>query len=201
MEDILHYMRTEPPLLAPIFRSAAQARLLSLVLLEEDHISVTDAALRSGIAYPTAHREIARLLEAGIFTQRQIGRTRLISANQDSPLVEPLRQILAVTSGPAAMLRVRLEGVAGVESAFLYGSFASRLAGERGPAPNDIDVMVLGSPDVARVYDECAAVEQVVHRPVNPTIMTLEEWGGHSGFVESVRDGSTVLLVGRLPWD
>ncbi|GAA0975709.1 hypothetical protein GCM10009562_18380 [Nocardioides aquaticus] len=39
--------------------------------------------------------------------------------------------------------------------------------------PHDIDVMVLGEPDVDAVYEACARVEAAVHRPVNPTILTL----------------------------
>src|SRR6478752_10502327 len=66
MEDNLSYMRTEAPLLAPIFRSDGQARLLSTLLLTGDELSVTDLAKRAGLAYPTVHREVARLVDAGI---------------------------------------------------------------------------------------------------------------------------------------
>jgi hypothetical protein len=41
MEDDLSYMRTEAPLLAPIFRSDGQARLLSTLLLTADEKSIT----------------------------------------------------------------------------------------------------------------------------------------------------------------
>ena len=64
MEDSLSYMRTEAPLLAPIFRSDGQARLLSTVLLTGDELSLTDLAERAGLAYPTAHREVGRLLDS-----------------------------------------------------------------------------------------------------------------------------------------
>ena len=66
MEDKLSYMRTEAPLLAPIFRSDGQARLLSTLLLTGDELSLTDLAERAGLAYPTAHREVGRLLDSGI---------------------------------------------------------------------------------------------------------------------------------------
>jgi hypothetical protein len=52
------------------------------------------------LAYPTAHREVARLVDAGILSERQVGRTRLIRANDESPLVHPLREILTVATGP-----------------------------------------------------------------------------------------------------
>jgi hypothetical protein len=200
MEDNPSYMRTETPLLAPIFRSDGQARLLAVLLLGDDESSVTDLANRAGLAYPTAHREVARLIEAGILVERSIGRTRLIGANPDSPLTSPLREILVVSAGPAALLTEELGRIADVESAFLYGSFAARLLGVEGQAPNDIDVMVIGTPVVNEVYEVCTRVEAAVHRPVNPTILTLAELSEQSGFLDSVRSGPTVLLIGELPW-
>ena len=68
-------MRTEAPLLAPIFRSDGQARLLSALLLTGDELSITDLSTRADLAYPTAHREVARLLDAGILSERQVGRS------------------------------------------------------------------------------------------------------------------------------
>lgn len=200
MEDNLSYMRTAAPLLAPIFRSDGQARLLAVLLLGDDELSVTDLAHRADLAYPTAHREVARLLEAGILTERRVGRTRLIRANHDSPLTGPLREILIVSAGPAALLTEELGRIAGVESAFLYGSFAARLLGIEGATPNDIDVMVIGTPDVNEVYEGCTRVEAAVHRPVNPTILTAAELAEQSGFLDSVRSGSIVSVVGELPW-
>jgi DNA-binding transcriptional ArsR family regulator len=200
MEGNLSYMRTEAPLLAPIFRSDGQARLLSTVLLTGDELSLTDLAERSGVAYPTAHREVGRLLDAGILSERQVGRTRLIRANGQSPLVGPLREILTIATGPAVILAEELARIDGIESAFLYGSFAARMLGAAGPAPHDIDVMVLGEPDVDAVYEACTRVESAVHRPVNPTILTPEEFAAPSGFLDNVRRGPTVAVMGELPW-
>ena len=200
VEDNLSYMRTEAPLLAPIFRSDGQARLLSTLLLTGDELSITDLAKRAGLAYPTAHREVARLVDAGILSERQVGRTRLIRANGESPLVDPLREILTVATGPVVMLAEELARIDGIESAFLYGSFAARMLGDAGPAPHDIDVMVLGQPDVDAVYEACARIEAAVHRPVNPTILTPEEFAAPSAFLDNVRSGPAFAVIGELPW-
>ena len=200
VEDNLRYMRTEAPLLAPIFRSDGQARLLSTLLLTGDELSVTDLAERAGLAYPTAHREVARLEGAGILSERQVGRTRLIRSNGDSPLVAPLREILTIATGPAVLLAEELARIDGIESAFLYGSFAARMLGQAGPAPRDIDVMVLGEADVDEVYEACSRTEAAVHRPVNPTILTTEEFAAPSLFLDNVRSGPAVAVIGELPW-
>ncbi|MGC1207538.1 MAG: helix-turn-helix domain-containing protein [Ornithinimicrobium sp.] len=193
-------MRTEAPLLAPIFRSDGQARLLSDLLLTGDELSITDLAARAGLAYPTVHREVARLLDAGILSERQVGRTRLIRANDESAMVGPLREILRVATGPVVMLAEELGRVDGIESAFVYGSFAARMLGDAGPAPRDIDVMVLGKPDVDAVYEACTRIEAAVHRSVDPTILTPEEFAESSGFLENVRSGPSVVVIGELPW-
>jgi len=193
-------MRTEAPLLAPVFRSDGQARLLSTLLLANDELILTDLADQAGLAYPTAHREGARLLDAGILTERQVGRTRLIRANAESPLVAPLREILTIAHGPVALLASELSAIDGVASAFLYGSFAARVQGVDGPAPHDIDVMVIGTPDVDLVYEACTRVEAAVRRPVNPTVLTAEEFAEHSGFLDDVRSSPVVPVVGELPW-
>lgn len=85
--------------------------------------------------------------EAGILIERQVGRTRLIRGNPSSPIAAPLREMLVVTAGPVVLLAEEFESIAGIEVAFLYGSFAARLLGVAEAAPNDIDVMVLGSPE------------------------------------------------------
>lgn len=200
MEDNLSYMRTEAPLLAPVFRSDGQARLLATLLLTGDERSVTDLAERVGLAYPTVHREVVRLLDAGILSERHVGRTRLIRANNESPLVGPLREILTVATGPVVMLAEEFGRIDGIESAFLYGSFAARMVGDSGPAPQDIDVMVLGEPDVGAVYEACARVEAAVHRAVNPTILTPDEFAAPSAFLNNVRGGPVVAVIGEPRW-
>ena len=193
-------MRTEAPLLAPIFRSGGQARLLAELLLTGDELSLTDLAERIDLAYATVHREAERLLDAGILRERQVGRSRLMSANPDSPIVDPLRQILLVSTGPKVLLTEALRQVEGITSAFIYGSFAARLTGAPGPPPQDVDVMVVGAPDVDAVHDACDTVQDLIGRPVNPTILSPAETRKRTAFLTEVAASPTVLLIGELPW-
>lgn len=199
-DNNLRHMRTEAPLLAPVFRSEGQARLLAVVLLGADELSITDLAERAHLAYPTAHREVARLLNAGILVERVVGRSRLVRANPESPLTAPLREILLVATGPVTLLAEEFATVPGVEAVFLYGSFAARMRGVEGPAPHDVDVMVVGSPDAGAVFDACERVERLVGRPVNPTIITREELQRSTGFLDHVRSSPIVPVMGDVPW-
>lgn len=199
-DNNLQYMRTQAPLLAPVFRSEGQARLLSVVLLGPGEMSITDLAERAHLAYPTAHREVARLLSAGILDERVVGKSRLVRANPESPLTAPLREILLVATGPVTLLAEELATVSGVEAVFLYGSFAARMRGVEGPAPQDIDVMVIGSPEAGAVFDACERVERLVGRPVNPTIVSRAELRHRSGFLDHVRSNPIVPVLGEVPW-
>jgi len=71
-----------------------------------------------------------------------------------------LREILRVATGPVVVLAEELADIEGIESAFVYGSFAARVQGEPGPAPHDIDLVVVGQPDVDAVYEACTRVER-----------------------------------------
>jgi len=51
-----------------------------------------------------------------------------------------------------------------------------------------------------RHAEACTRVESAVHRPVNPTILTPEEFAASSGFLDNVRSGSAVAVIGELPW-
>lgn len=200
MEDIIRYMRTEPPLMAPIFRSDGQAQLLSALMLDDRERSLTELSEHTHLAYPTIHREVARLLQAGILAERQAGRTRLVRADQNSPLFAPLREILLISTGPVVLLREEFSQIPGIDAAFLHGSFAARMRGVDGPSPNDIDVMVIGEPTPDEVYDACERVEEAVHRPVNPTIVTRTEFDRDSGFHAHVRNSPVIPVIGEPPW-
>ena len=124
----------------------------------------------------------------------------MIRGNSDSPLVPPIREILTIAAGPVPELQRELGEIRGIVSVFIYGSFAARMRGNEGPSPRDIDVMIIGQPTPNEVYEACERVEQVVHRPVNPTILASDEWAEESGFSQTVRSGPTVPVLGETLW-
>lgn len=198
MESSIHFMRTPPPVLAPLFRSDAQARLLAELLLPDDELSLAALAERAGLTYPTVHREVSRLLDAGLLVERRVGNVRLVRGNRESPLLAPIRAVLLVVTGPVVLLQEELARIPGIEVAFLFGSFAARATGVPGPAPNDIDLMVIGTPAAPEVYRACRTVSDQVGRVVNPTIMAAQEWGSSTGFVEDVRRHPVVEVLGEV---
>ena len=141
-------MRTSAPPLLPIFRSELQGRLLALLYADPDRghtISELANALSAHVA--TVQREVARLEEAGILESARVGKSRVVRPNLRSPYAEDLGSLVIKAFGPARVLGSALSKIPGVEEAFVFGSWADRHAGVRGPAPADVDVLVIGRPD------------------------------------------------------
>lgn len=164
-----------PPLL-PIFRSLQQAELLALLLGDPDlEVSLTDLAARTGVPYPSVHREVERAVAAGIVVSRKIGNTRLVRANVESPYYAGLADVLTKAFGVPAVLAQALGSIEGINEAFVYGSWASRRAGDEGKRPvGDIDVLVLGSPDRDGLYAALQRAEERLGRPVQVTIRAAD---------------------------
>src|SRR5579859_1485806 len=154
-------MRSAPSALLPILRSQVAGELLALLYLHlEDEYSLTEAANAIGANLNAVHYEAAKLSEGGLISTRKRGNLRLIKAVADSPLTRPLTDLLAVTYGPLPVLTDLIADVEGISEAYIYGSWAARYRGEPGPVPVDVDVLVVGTPDLDGL-DEVAEKAQL----------------------------------------
>lgn len=176
-------MQAPPPPLMPLLRSRLQAELLTLVLLTPgQEWSLTELADRAGTSVSSAQREMSRAEEAGVVSSRRLGNTRLVSAAA-SPLTDPLTELLLRSFGPRQVVAEELAGLAGVEAAYLFGSWAARYAGQPGPAPADIDLLVIGRPDRDDLDDAVQRAGLRLAREVNATVRSAEWWrDGGDGF-------------------
>lgn len=189
-------MRRQAPPLLPIFRSQLQGELLAAVLLGSEERSISDLAAVLQAPVPTVAREVARLAEAGLLTSRRVGTARLVRADQSSPLIEPLTELVLRTFGPASVIAHEFADLDGIERVDIFGSWAARYRGEAGPPPGDIDVLVVGSSDPDDVYDAAIRVERVLGREVNAVVVTADRWNeGHDAFLRQIRDRPRVLVL------
>ena len=169
-------MRSKAPALFPVFRSRAQAEILAVTLLHpEREQTITDLA-RLRIPLATVSDEVARLLGADLFTVRKVGRANLLRPNVGNRVVGPLTEIVLATMGPHLVVQEAFAGLQGVERLLIFGSWAARYHDEAGPPPNDLDVLLVGTPNRAEVYEAAETVEQRTGMPVNPVIASARRW-------------------------
>jgi len=176
----------------PIFRSPEQERLLGeLFVFADQPISLSELSARAGTSLGGTHKEVERLEASGLVRSTTRGRNRLIEADPMSPVYQELRGLLLKTLGPESLLRSALSDIDGIEEAFIYGSWAD--PARRTAA--DIDVLVVGDPEVGAVYDAASDLERVAGRPVNVTIRSPAEWAQADGaFERAVKSGPRIEL-------
>jgi len=170
-------MKSGPPPLLPLLRSRIQAEVLTTVLLApEREWSLTELAGVVDASVATVQREMKRAEEAGVVVSRKLGNARLVRADPGGVLTEPLTELLLRSFGPKTVLSDSLRDVRGVDAAYLFGSWAARYEGQRGPVPHDIDVLVIGRPDRDQLDDAVAEAERRLARPVQTTIRRASWW-------------------------
>ncbi len=156
---------------------------------------VREAARRVGASAPAVAEELSRLATAGILSTERIGRSLVYSVNERSPIVPELRSLVRKTIGVEGQLRSALEGLPGVEAAYVFGSRAS---GRETPQ-SDVDLLVVGAPDRAALAERLAQVEEAIGRDINLVQVTGDDLERHrtgpSPFWKSVLAGPLHPLV------
>src|SRR5574341_1161117 len=105
-------MRSGAPSLLPIFRSQHQAELLTAMLLHPDRqYTLTELSTKLQAPVTTLQREVGRLVEAGLLTERRIGRSRLLAANPANRYAGPLTQLVALAFGPIVVVEEEYRGI------------------------------------------------------------------------------------------
>lgn len=190
-------MRSAAPALLPIFRSRLQADILAALLLNpKREYSLTDLAQRFDAPLSTVHGEVNRLTKAGLLLRRNIRRSVLVQANSANRLVEPLAELLFLSWGPLQVVADEFEELTGAERVLIFGSWAARYLERPGLPPHDLDVLVVGQPTRAAVYD---AADQAQHRlgmPVNPVIRTADAWSEATDpLIKQIQSGPYVMVL------
>ena len=86
--------------------------------------------------------------------------------------------------------------MAGIRRAFIFGSWARRFSGEAGDPPRDVDVVVIGEPDVDEIYTACQRTARIIGQEVNPVVLTPTEWKHkRSGFLGQLDRSHLVEIV------
>lgn len=158
---------------------------------------VRELARQLGRSATMVGEELAGLERAGILTSERIGRARRYRVDEDSPFAAEIRSLVQKTIGVEARVREALAGLAGVEEAFLFGSYAR--GSDR--ATSDLDLLVVGSMDQELLSERLSESERDLGRDINvvtystPELDRLVKRG--DPFVRGVLDGPRVPILGR----
>jgi predicted nucleotidyltransferase/predicted transcriptional regulator with HTH domain len=178
-------------------RSKVRQRILALLFERpERRLHLRGIARAVAASAGTTARELDRLVDSGLVLRSAEGSQVYFQADRQSPLFESVRTIVQRTIGGPAVIRRHLIGLSGIERAFVYGSHAR---GSDVTAASDIDLMIIGKPDVDELTDRAAAVERDLGRPLNYTILSDDELRQRrlrgDRFIASVDSGPSLTVL------
>lgn len=142
-------------------------------------------------------RELKRLEREGLLTSEVEGRQTYYALNPRYRYLKPVFALLEGTIGIRPSITSALERVEGIESAFLYGSFAN----DQADSASDIDLLLIGKPDSSRLATEVFSLEKMLKREIHYIVVEPRELTrrltGNDPFLTDVWKGKRVQLIGK----
>ncbi len=180
-----------------IFGSRIRAKILGWLFTHPDEsFFVRQIALILKEDPTNVSREMAKLEELGILRSKRTGNLKHFQTNQECPFFEELKGLVLKTSGVAGRIRASLEKLAGIEFAFIYGSYAK---GEE-KADSDVDLLIIGDVDMDRLDSTLGKLEKTLGREINYVLYSMEECKSKKktkdGFLMDVLSGKKIMLAG-----
>ena len=150
-----------------------------------------------GYSAGSIRRELLRFQKDNLFNIEKIGNLIYYSLNTKHPLFEELKSIISKTVGIEGSLRKILLPIRQIKIAFIYGTFASK--GQK--ATSDVDLMIIGNPDISNLNEKIAGLEKKLKREINTTIYSWEEYKtkkkAESGFILDLLKNPKIMLIGK----
>src|SRR3954469_12800891 len=116
-----------PEPLVELFSSRVRAAVLAL-FLSRPHLgfSLTDLSRRLGLPVSSLQHECYKLTRLGLLRDERVGKARLYHPDPTWPLLEPLTALTMRSVPLNEALRGAVEGVPGIDDAWISGDLASR---------------------------------------------------------------------------
>ena len=198
-----HASSSTPKSSSGLLASPALCRLVThFVLHPQADLHFHGLKRVTGLPNRSLQLELARLERLGLIMRKADGRLVRYVVQADVPRWRALREMIRQFVEPADVLRVALANVAGIEVAFVYGSFARR---HDVHPDSDVDVFVV-SPQIDQssmrtaVAAELLEVSGLLHREVNASRYTPSKLAvkiaGHSRFISNVLAGDKDWIIG-----
>jgi hypothetical protein len=187
-----------PEPLAELFSSRVRAAVLALVL-PRPHLrfSLTDLSRRLGLPVSSLQHECYKLTRLGLLRDERVGNARLYCPDPSWPLLEPLTALTVRAMPLEEALRGAVEGVPGIDGAWVSGDLGSRSA--------PVYVVIVGSLGVEEldgVFDRCrgALVPVAGASRIELAYFRPADWEARLArgdpFATALRDGDGIALCG-----
>lgn len=141
-----------------------------------------------------AKRELDRLAGGGMLAMAKVGNASVYRLDKSFAFHKEMSAIVRKTMGAEEGLRKVLGPLEGIKAAFIFGSYAE---GEITPK-SDIDIMIIGTPDMARLNKAINSLEKKLKRPIQYVVYPQKEFKEKKsyGFVKNVMARKKTFILG-----
>ena len=141
-------------------------------------------------------RELKNLEALGLLISEKQGNLKYYSVNENFFLYPELKAIIFKTTGVQGLLKESLERLKGIETAFIYGTYATGKESES----SDVDIMVIGKADLTELNEVISDLEEKLNREINYMCFDQEEFKERrkagDAFINEVLSGEKIMLKG-----
>ena len=180
-----------------LFSSRIRIKLLDAFLsLPNARFYVRELQRNTSEDIRNIHRELQNLEALGLLRSEIQGNQKYYSVNEDFFLYPELKAIIFKTTGVQGLLKEVINKVNKIEIAFIYGSYAESRESES----SDVDVFIIGKPDLEELDELFNKSEEKLNREINYVCFDRNEIekkrrDGNS-FIMEVLEGKKIILKG-----
>jgi len=180
-----------------IFNSKAREAIFRLYFTNPDkEYYLRELERELSIPVSIIRKELLTLEQSGMFRLSKKGNLCYYSLNKDYPLYNELKKIVFKTVGVQGALARLLSSLDGIETAFIYGSYAKNKV----HAKSDIDLFIIGSIDEDALLPGISNLEKILHRNINYNLYSKRDFDKKKKekdpFIEDLLENKKIFLVG-----
>jgi len=142
-------------------------------------------------------RELRRLEQMGIVQSEKRANLKYYKINPKCPYYKELKGLFLKTVGTPAVIKEVLKDIEGIDTAFIYGSFAK---GQE-DSGFEIDLFLVGDIDEDELVESLSDLQSRLGRNINYSMYRLEEFRKkrkeENAFITNVLKESKVVLLGN----
>ncbi len=169
-----------------LFKSKIRQRILVRFFADESRrFYINEMARLVGTTQGTCRRELNKLVDMGLLMTSREGNLQFYLVNKKNPLYEEFKKIVQKTIGIEALLKDALQRVAGINFAFVFGSYVKN---EFKPE-SDIDMAIVGDVKEELLMKVLKSIEKTIGREINYHLYAGKE------FKEKIKANSFVRNI------
>lgn len=154
-------------------RSKITQKVLNLFFLNEKerfYINELAKLIREDLA--NVYKKLLELKKEGLLSDEFLGKERYFFLNPKYPFLKEYKKIIIKGFGFEKILKEKLKKVKGVESVYIFGSYAkNKLSFE-----SDIDLLIIGDFDTLKLQKTLLEIQKLTGREINSIELTKKEF-------------------------